>query len=358
MFNTHRPFQLFLLCLSLGLVFFVLRPFWNVLLLAIIFSMVLNPIYKKILILVKNRKNFASFLTLFLFFIFIFVPCILLLSALISQGFDIASKVNTFLLKLDFSSIGDSWINKLENVLRKFGFEKIQFLQQQEFASYLADSIKKISLFIAKEGGTILSNVLTFFTNTGLFFFMLFYFLRDLDSLLNKLKRLSPLPDEQEEKILFALSDVSKKVVIGNLLTALAQGIVGGIGLALVGLPAIFWGTLMAVTSLIPVVGTALVWLPAVGYLFLLGKMGASLFLALWSIILVGGIDNFLRPYLIGKGEFISPFFLFLAIIGGVSCFGFIGLIYGPLSFTFALVMLQIYELEFKEHLDNCSNCS
>jgi predicted PurR-regulated permease PerM len=104
-------------------------------------------------------------------------------------------------------------------------------------------------------------------------------------------------------------------------------------------------------SSLIPIVGTSLVWVPAVIYLVLLAKWKAALFLAIWSVVLLGSIDNFLRPFLMkGEGR-MSPFYIFLAIIGGVQYFGLLGILYGPLILSFAMIMLYMYGAEYREDL-------
>ncbi len=156
---------------------------------------------------------------------------------------------------------------------------------------------------------------------------------------------------EQEEKLLHDIRAVAKSVLLGTFLTALCQGLVGGIGLSLVGIPGLFWGTVMGFSSLIPIVGTALVWIPATVYLLLLGNWKSALFLALWSIFLSGSIDNILRPFLMrGEGR-MSPFYVFLAIIGGVQYFGLSGILYGPLILSFAMIMLYLYGVEYRGDL-------
>jgi predicted PurR-regulated permease PerM len=118
-------------------------------------------------------------------------------------------------------------------------------------------------------------------------------------------------------------------------------------GLWIAGISPFFWGTMMAFTSLIPVVGTALVWVPAASYLLLVGSWGKALFLVIWSALLVGSIDNFLRPVLM-KGETeISSVYLFLAILGGISLFGMAGILYGPLILGITAVLIHLSELEY-----------
>jgi len=355
--SGYRPFQVGLLLFSLGLVFWVLQPFWHLIFLAFIFSFILRPLYGRFLVWTRGRENTAAFLTIFLFVLFVFLPSLLVLSSLVVQGLAISAKVQDFIFKLDLTHLHKIWAGKLFVWFKKFGLEQV--LSLSNLQNQLAEIVKKFSLVVASEGGLILSNIVSFFIDVGLFLFILFFCLRDLDRFLAVLKKLSPLPDQQEDKIILSVSKIAKKVIAGTLITAFIQGFIGGIGFWLVGFPGIFWGTIMGFSSLIPVVGTALVWVPGVVYLFWLGKVKMALFLLGWSAILMGLIDNFLRPYLIGKDkETISPFFLFLAIMGGVSCFGLTGLIYGPVIFTFALTMLQLYESEFKLELDSSNNFS
>lgn len=107
----------------------------------------------------------------------------------------------------------------------------------------------------------------------------------------------------------------------------------------------------MGFASLIPVVGTALVWGPAAIYLALLGKWGSFFLLIAWSVLLVGSIDNFLRPFLMRGESKMSPFYIFLAILGGVQYFGLAGILYGPLILSFATIMFYIYGVEYHDEL-------
>ncbi len=171
--------------------------------------------------------------------------------------------------------------------------------------------------------------------------------------MLSTLKFLCPLHEDQEDAILENLRSVSRSVLVGGLLVAALQGVVGGIGLALVGIPALFWGTVMGFASLVPVVGTGLVWLPACLYLAIMGEWKASLFLFGWSAVLVASIDSFLRPYFMRGGAGMSTFFIFMSIIGGMNVFGMVGVLYGPVILSFAMVMLRLYSEEFSDVLSH-----
>ena len=154
-------------------------------------------------------------------------------------------------------------------------------------------------------------------------------------------------------QIILKIKEIAKSALLGTFVTALAQGIAGGIAFYICGLPGLFWGMVMAFASLIPMVGTALVWVPAAVYLVLSGSPWLSLFLVIWCIIIVGGIDNFLRPLFMQNGSEMNTLLIFFSILGGISSFGLLGLLYGPLLFGLALVLLYIYDIEFKPFLSD-----
>lgn len=212
------------------------------------------------------------------------------------------------------------------------------FNQSQAVVSYLSD--KAI-------GGV--RNVVVVLTNFLLMLFVMFYLFRDGQQIMGYVERLSPLTDEQERMLIDRVQGVSKSAVAGTLLTAVAQGVLGMIAFAITGIPWLVWGVMMGFASLIPVVGTALVWVPCVIYLFIIGSTFQAIFLALWCMIVVGLADNLLRPYLMQGKANMSSLLLFFAILGGLQLFGLVGVIYGPLVFGLCAVMLYIFQLETAE---------
>lgn len=126
--------------------------------------------------------------------------------------------------------------------------------------------------------------------------FIFFFFIRDGKEIMSRVLHMIPLSTTQENRIIQRVKGIARSVFLGTILTALAQGIAAGIGFLICGIPALFWGSVLAFSSLVPVIGTALVWIPAVIYLFLTGKVKLAIFFAIYSVIVVGSVDNFLRP--------------------------------------------------------------
>ena len=135
--------------------------------------------------------------------------------------------------------------------------------------------------------------------------------------------------------------------VVGILLTAVVQGVVAGIGFAIAGISPVLWGTSVAFASLIPVVGSALVWAPAGIVLIATGALKGGFFLLAWGILVISSLDNILRPYLMRGGTQVSPVWILFSILGGLQLFGFTGILIGPLILSMAITLVAIYREEY-----------
>uniref|UniRef100_A0A832A6B9 AI-2E family transporter n=1 Tax=Desulfacinum infernum TaxID=35837 RepID=A0A832A6B9_9BACT len=347
----YRFFLLVLLFFSLYLVFGVIKPFLHTLVFAVLLASLFGPVHAWILKRVRGRKNAAAVLTVVLVTFLIALPSVFFATSLVAQGIDSISRVTEWIRQGNLQKVaahpkvvqGLGW---LQTHLTFVDFSKLQL------ESHLLALSKNVGQFLINRGAGLLGDAATVVTRFFLLIFFLFYLLRDGTSMIAAVKALSPLREDQEDRILQKMQAVARSALLGSFLTAVAQGVAGGVGLVLVGIPGLFWGTLMGFTSFIPVVGTALVWVPAALYLVLLGRTGAALFLTLWSVILVGSIDNFLRPFFMKGQAGMSTFYIFLAILGGMQWFGLAGIVYGPLILAFAMVMLYIYQVEYRDMLE------
>jgi predicted PurR-regulated permease PerM len=165
--------------------------------------------------------------------------------------------------------------------------------------------------------------------------------------MLDKIKGLIPLHDEQTERLKDRTNDMFHSVVIGNFLTAMAQGVAGAVGLWIAGLAPLFWGTMLVLSSFVPLIGMGLVFIPTIGYLLLTGSGGWSLFLVAWALGIVSPIDNYLRPVFMQSRAKVHSLTVLLARLGGMIVFGFPGLLYGPLAFGLAMVIPDFYKAEY-----------
>lgn len=343
-------FPVLLLLFSLYLVYLVVNPFLHTIIVAIVLAAVFHPLYKKIRTRLADRSIPAAIIVVLIIVFCILIPAILFLTGLVGQGVDTLSRINQWVRTNDLSSLLDHggldpyilWLKQ------RLPFLDLNSLDLQGKLVALSQATGQHLLSFST---VILGNIMSLSLRFLLMIFILFYILKDGPLMVAKIKYLVPLREAQSEAILDSLRNISKAVLVGGLLVAALQGIVGGIGLAIVGIPALFWGAMVAFTSLVPVFGTGLIWLPASIYLALIGEWKASLFLAGWFLIIVVQIDTFLRPLFMRDAARVSLFYIFFAVIGGVKVFGPLGILYGPLILSFVIAMLKIYGEEFKDIL-------
>ncbi len=351
--NTgHRPFLLVLLIFSLFLAYLTLRPFLETIIFAVVFASLLYPLQLRLVGLYRGRKNLAALTVVFVLTFLIAIPIFFFISALVNQGFEAMSRLNAWISEGNL----DKLLQKMDvPQVEEWAMKHLSFLDLQniDLSSSLLAFTRDFGQFALKNAAGILENVASKISHFFVMIFVVFYLVRDGKGMIETIKYLSPLREDQEDRIFEGIRLVARSVLLGSFFTALCQGLAGGIGLTIVGMPGLFWGTVMGFSSLIPVIGTALVWGPAVIYLLLFGKWKAGVFLLVWSVVLVGSIDNFLRPFLMRGENNLSPFYIFLAIIGGVQYFGLAGILYGPLILTFAMVMLYIYGVEYQDFLND-----
>lgn len=346
-------FFLGLLCFSLFLLYSMLRPFLDSILLACVFTALSHPLYMKCLRCTGGRKAPAAAVTLLILLFVIILPICIFVSGLIPQAAKSIAAVNDWLAG---AHLTDSLNELLAPLLSWVQGQFPQFdLASIDIRSGMMEASRNAGRILLSMGTYLLGNTLIFFMNLLLIMLIMFFLLMDGAALVRRLAYLCPLKPEQTATLIESLRRMARAVLIGGLCVAALQGVAGGIGLAVVGIPALFWGTIMAFAALVPVVGTGLVWVPALGYLLLAGRWKSALFLAIWCGIGVTAIDSVVRPYLMRESTRVPVLFIFLAILGGVNVFGPLGLLYGPMILCLVAVMVQMYAEEYSGILESRS---
>ncbi|CAK7023200.1 MAG: Putative transport protein [Desulfovibrio sp.] len=351
-FSTRTMLTWFLMgLLAVGLYFayILLRPFVNTLIFAVVFAALFYPVYAYLSRRLAGRDTLAALIVLLGVIVLVIVPLTLLIVGLIPQMRHSVISITGWLAEGNLDEIFTKYLNPLFDWIHR----------EAPFLELSAENAKNSVLDGARQAGQkliglsagLVGGTVTFALHFCLFLLALFFFLKDGSMMVSRIKYLTPLREEQQERILRNMRRISQSVLAGGFLVAALQGFVGGIGLAIVGIPALFWGTVMALAAFVPVVGTGLVWVPAAAFLLFIGSWKSALFLAIWCGVVVTSIDTFLRPYLMRDAAGVPILFLFLAILGGIQAFGVFGLLYGPLILTFAVVMLKIYADEYQEQL-------
>jgi predicted PurR-regulated permease PerM len=329
-----------LLLLVLYYVFQILRPFLHALAWAAILAIASRPLFEWLSRRLK-RPGLAGVLTCVAITLLVIVPVIVVMILLAEQSVEAYNSLQ--------SRINLRGMSRLE-VLRGTGpyqwvLGKMQSLGMPEpdLRATLVRAVRAISQFLVGNSSVIFSGLTHFVFNFFVTLIALYYFLLHGPKVAGGISRLAPLRPEHEELINRTFKDMTAATLQAGLLTALVQGAAGGIVFLMFGVASpLLWGAVMAVLSLVPLVGTALVWVPAGIFFLLTGAVARGVaFLAVCALV-VGSIDNFVKPFFIGRKTEINTLWLFLGVMGGIAYFGFLGFVLGPLLITILLAAVEI----------------
>lgn len=331
-----RVFILITLAVILYLLFLIFQHFIPEIVIAAILATILHPWYKKLLKILKGHKNITAFIMSFFILLVIIIPLANIgyfFSQRAVQAYQESKQIfnnlpNIINLELLYSfNIDPQYISIIQDV-------------SLDIVAYLRNIMVDWGSSFIRETSQALSSLLLIILTS-------FFVFRDSDSIIKYIKELIPLPKKYDKLIWQKFKDVSNSVIISEFGAALAQSVLAVIGLLIAGLPVFILALLIFLTALIPYLGTIIIWVPLIIYLFLSGQIWQAVFLIIWSIIVVGLSDNIIRPYLIkGKIE-VHPLIVFFSIIGAIIVFGFWGVFIGPLIVAMAVVVFDIYKLEF-----------
>jgi predicted PurR-regulated permease PerM len=331
----ERYFFFGLLLATLIFTFFIFQPFWIVLVLGICFSVVLYPIYEWF----KNKRLpdwLSSIITVLLFAIILCGP-ILGIGALVFN-----QSQNAYRLVVDNKG-AETFMNSINNTVNKVLPESVPFdinEKAEGFITYVSNNI-----------ANIFTTTVSAFVSLLLMLLIMFYLLKDGEKWKKEIVLLSPLSDKDDENIIKRFTLSVNAVIKGYLFIAVVQGLLLGTGFWLFDISnGALWGTIAAITSLIPTVGTALVSVPAIIFLFVTGSTGSAIGLLIWAIVVVGMVDNLLTPYIVGTKINISPLLILFSVLGGISLFGPVGILVGPLTVSLLYTLVSIYRNEFNQH--------
>lgn len=312
--------------------YFIFAPYLTPLFLGLVLAIVLHPLYLALSRRFKERTTLAALGTTLVTVVAIILP-MLVIGSLLTQEVVNAYNVLT-------QSGGGALVNLTVRVNEFFQ----HLLPAANIRIDLPSIVGSFLQYIGSNLNAFFFSIVGVLFNALLMLFALYFFLRDGEKLRHFVMEWSPLPARYDENILDKLAAAVSAVVKGSLVTAVAQGAVAGIGLALFGIHgALLWSVIAVFAALIPVVGTALVTVPAALFLIVNGSILSGVLLLVYSIVLVGNIDTFLRPYLMRKNLNIHPLIILLSVLGGLSVFGPIGFIAGPVVIALFFVLLELY---------------
>ena len=335
-----RPyFLLALITVSFALTFFVFRPFLVILVLAAVFAVVLQPLYKLILHRISDSPGLAAFATMTISVVCILVPLTFVTVQIVSDAEHLYSSLSD---GGGTTHLGIVVQNVTDTIAR---YAPSLALSGTDISASIDQYIKNVLAWLIQNLGGAFGGAVQFLLSLFIFLMALYYLLRDGEKLKQIIIDESPLADTDNRIIFTRLELAVKSVIRGSLTIALIQGVLTGIGFAFFGVPnSVLWGVAAAHFALIPGIGTSLVLIPGVIYLFIIGATTSAIGLLIWSIVAVGLIDNFLGPKLVGRGMQLHPLLVLLSVFGGLVFFGPAGIFLGPLCTSLLFALLSIYQ--------------
>ena len=335
---------LFFFSLTLG--FLLVRPFLAQIFWAFALYIVLKPIYLKLFKLLRQKKIISSVIATLLILVMIIIPLFFIVKMVTTQAFTLYQEFSTGLDSGEFKKTLAYDLNLINRTIAKFLPSHLKGSFQVE--KQISGIIQSLSQYIYQLSAGLVKGIFYWLTGLLMVLFITFFLFMDGERFLNKVRLLSPLEFSIYDELMMVTEETIKATLLSSVVIALLQGVLGGLGFWIFGINSFaVWGTLMVFASLIPLIGTALIWVPASIILALMGDLFSGIGLFLYGTIIIAGSDNAVRPFLIRGKLKIHPLFIFLAVLGGILLFGFSGLVLGPLILSFILSFLKVY----KDHL-------
>ena len=331
--KSEKYFLFGLLVIVLILTIAILFPFLTVFILAAAFAVVINPVYIWIRKYI-TRKNggVASFITIMLFLFLLCVPLFFIGNVIFNQAQNAYHYINQ-------NGNTGMFIQKIDKGINDLMPDGFAFDTHSKIVGITSFASNNIGNFFASTFNTIVMTIITIFT--------MFFMLKDGSKWKEGLIKILPLSEKNVTEILLDLKNSINRILRGSFIIAIVQGILAWLGLLVFGVPnPALWAVIAGLASFIPNLGTSVVSIPAILFLYFTGMPLHALGLLIWSMLLVGTIDNILSPYIISKDTEIPSIFMLFSILGGISLMGTIGILIGPLTLSLLYSLVSIYRKE------------
>lgn len=309
--------------------YLIILPFLSILVWTLVLAVIFQPFYHWVEMRL-HQTNLSAFIAVLVAGLMVVLPIMFVLQKIVIQTFHGAQLLE---MQLNKQSLTQSPI---------FPYELSTIIAKVKQYFDVSNALKTFSDWLIKSAGMLVGGSVFQLIYFCLVFYILFFFIRDKQKILNTLNCLLPLSDFELKEMYDRIGDTVHAIVFGGFVIAFIQGTLGGLMFWWLGLPAPFvWGLLMTLLSVVPMFGSFIVWLPAAAYLLLLGHWIQALILIMWGMLVVGTIDNFLRPLLLSNRLQLHTLSIFLSILGGVLLFGSVGVILGPITIIITMIFLR-----------------
>ena len=324
----------------------MIRQFIMVIILSGIFSALMRPFYKRFVKWFGNRRILASMATLFVIVFLILVPLGFLAGIVTSQAISVGQNVRPWIQQQIENP------SSLDDIMRSLPFAEHIHPYRKEILQKGGEIVGAISKYLLNSFQAITLGTVNLIFLMFIFLYTTFFFLIDGIKVLEKMLYYLPLEDKDERRMLNKFTSVTRATLKGTAVIGLAQGGLAGLALWAVGIhSALFWSVIMVVLSILPGIGTALVWGPAALFLAFGGYYAKAIGLAAFCGVVVGSVDNFLRPALVGKDTQMHELMILFGTLGGIMLFGIAGIVIGPIIAALFVTVWDIYGFVFSDVL-------
>ncbi|MFW5861557.1 MAG: AI-2E family transporter [Spirochaetota bacterium] len=328
----------------------MIRQYLLAIFLAGIFSAMAQPLYRRLKNLFKGRENLASFTTLLIIFLVFLLPLAVLAGIITAQAIKVGSSVTPW-IQQNLRPGGET-----SSLLQNLPFYEAIQPYRETIIQKAGEGVSGVSNWLANSLSDATLSTVNFMFVFFIFIYIMFFFIKDGKKLLDKILYYLPLEDRDERRMLEKFTSVTRAAIKGSLVIGILQGALAGVAFWAVGIKgAAFWGTIMAVLSIIPLIGSGLIWVPAAIILAVSGAYVEAAGLTIFCALIVGSMDNFLRPRLVGRDTRMHDLFILLSTLGGISMFGVMGFIIGPITAALFVTAWDIYGETFRDFLPKVS---
>lgn len=345
--ETISKATLFILLLIISALFLtMIYQFLMAIFVAGLFSATIMPLYKRLLLKLGGREILASILAIVAIILLVLIPISILITLVVAEAITIGQSVTP-------------WVQTFieEPSTLSFYLEKMPFYEEimpyrDIILQKMGEAVAALTSFLINSLSSFTKLTINAIFSSVIMLYVMFYFLNMGNVLLEKILYFLPLDDDNEQRLLQRFTSVTRATLKGTIIIGIIQGTICGIGFIMAGIQgATFWGSIMAVMSVVPAFGTALIWFPALIILALGGDFTGALILLVVCGLISGNLDNVIRPRLVGKDTEMHDLYILFSTLGGISMFGLLGIIIGPIIAALFVTVWEIYGDTFRDYL-------
>jgi predicted PurR-regulated permease PerM len=336
----NKTFLLLVVAVTLAFAW-ILWPYAGAILWATILAIVFAPAYRRLSRSMRGKRTLAALIMLLVIVMIVILPLTLITGLLLQEGFSVYARIESgeFNFGQYFKQIFGTLPAWVTDLLDRFELTNLGLMQER-----LSSSLMTTSQFLAGRALKIGQNTFDFIVDLIIVLYLLFFLLRDGDGLTRRIRDAIPLDPKQQRDLFNKFTAVIRSTIKGTVVVAIVQGALGGLIFWALGVHApLLWAALMAVLSLLPAVGSALVWLPVAIYFLVTGAIWQGIVLIAFGVLVIGLVDNVLRPMLVGKETKIPDYVVLVATLGGIAIFGISGFVIGPVIAAMFMAAWDIF---------------